>query len=98
MKIHFTNTEPSVVVEGLKEALGGRKLGELLSIDLHGNDIHVTIRKMGTSTLQFSHSAKGPGHTWELTTEKLALTHRAFKGEVMDKLTKIVQQLGGNVV
>ena len=33
----------------------------------------------------------------EQMNEKIAMTHRAFKGEVLAKLVKIVEQVGGRV-
>jgi len=97
MEIYFKDKNTLEVIEGIKSKLGGRKLGDLLEIEADGNDIRVTIRKMGTSTLEFSHRPGKEGHTWELSKEKLALTHRAFKGEIVEKLTSIIGSMGGTV-
>ena len=98
LEIYFKDKNPDEVIEGIKEKLGGRKLGDLLDFELEGSDIRVTIRKMGTSVLEFTHSQAEDGHHWLLSKEKLALTHRAFKGEIIEKLGKIVQSLGGQIV
>ncbi len=98
MEIYFKDKNTQEVIEGIKSKLGGRKLGDLLEIEADGNDIRVTIRKMGTSVLEFSHREKKGGHSWELSKEKLALTHRAFKGEIMEKLTHIIDSMGGSVI
>lgn len=97
MRIYFKDKSPEKVIEGIKEKLGGRRLGELLEIELSGEDIRVTIRKMGTSVLEFSHSNERGGHSWNLAKEKLAFTHRAFKGEIMEKLTNVINDMGGEV-
>lgn len=88
---------PSEVLDGIRERLGGRKLGELLEFELDGDDIRVTIRKMGTSVLEFAHSSENKGHRWKLSREKLALTHRVFKGEIVEKLAGVIEEMGGAV-
>ena len=98
MEIYFKDKNAKEVIEGIKDKLGGRKLGDLLEIEADGDDIRVTIRKMGTSTLEFSHQEKKDGHTWAPSKEKLALTHRAFKGEILEKLTNIIDSMGGKVI
>ena len=98
MEIYFKDKNTLEVIEGIKTKLGGRKLGDLLEIEADGDDIRVTIRKMGTSTLEFSHMKSKEGHKWELSKEKLALTHRAFKGEILDKLTSIIDSMGGKIL
>ena len=98
MEIYFKDKNTQEVIEGIKSKLGGRKLGDLLEIEADGEDIRVTIRKMGTSVLEFSHQEQKEGHKWELSKEKLALTHRAFKCEIVEKLTDIIGSMGGKVV
>lgn len=96
MEIYFKDKNTEEVIHGIQEKIGGRKLGDLLHLESEGSDIKVTIKKMGTSILEFSHHHKDGGHSWVLSKEKLAMTHRAFKGEIMDKLKDVVESLGGN--
>jgi hypothetical protein len=98
MEIQFKDLGTREVIAGIKEKLGGRKLGDLLEIEADGEDIRVTIRKLGTSTLEFSHQKTKDGHSWELSKEKIALTHKAFKGEILAKLTNIVDSMGGKII
>lgn len=99
MKIYFENKEPEKALQDIQNALIGRKLGKLVTFDLHDNDLTVTIHKMGKSHLEFSYKNTINGKMeWELTSEKIALAHRAFKNEVMEKLIKIVNSIGGEVV
>ena len=98
MEIYFKDKNAQQVIDGVREKMGGRKLSELLHIEADGNDIRVTIKKMGTSTLEFTHTEQKEGHHWQLSKEKLALTHRAFKGEIIEKLTRIIDSLGGKIL
>lgn len=98
MKINFKEQDPQKIVAELHSALGGRKLASILDLSLVGKDIHVTIKKLGTSTLEFTHNPSvKSGLEWELSAEKIALTHKAFKTEMIAKLTKIIENIGGVV-
>ena len=97
MKLCFENLQPEPVVHKLQEQLQDRKLGDLVHFDLSGDDIRVTIQKMGTSTLDFRHEKIGTRHEWTLTQEKIAFTHRPFKGEMLEKIVKLVAKVGGSV-
>lgn len=98
MRISFKDIKPSDVLEQIREKLDGRKLGDMVHFELRGTDLEVTIKKMGTSTLTFKNVGKGDHIEWELTSEKIALAHKAFKGDVMEKITKVVTQVGGKVM
>jgi len=95
--IYFRDKAPQKVLSDIKKSLSGRKIGELLDVELSGDDIHVRITKMGTSVLEFSYNDDDDGHRWDLSKEKLAFTHRAFKGEITEKLTRLITSLGGEV-
>lgn len=98
MKIYFQDKEPAQVVSDLTSKLGTRKMGEFVTLNLKDSDIEVTIKKMGTSTLLFGHSRRNGGREWQLVKEKIALPHRVFKQEIIGKLTKIINQIGGEVL
>jgi len=97
MIISYKEGQPEEILSQIREKLGGRKLGQMLQFHLEGGDLDVTIKKMGTSRLSFEQMSDGPSLRWELKSEKIALSHRAFKGEVLEKLTKVIQQTGGTV-
>ena len=97
MKISFTEREPQKNLDQISQLLEGRKLADLVSFQLRGKDLEVVIKKMGTSTLRFAHSESSTGMLWELRDEKIALTHRAFKDEMLEKIIKLVNQAGGEV-
>ena len=97
MLIKYQSGKPEEILEEIKEQLGGRKLGKMLHFDLENGNLGVTIKKMGTSQLYFERVQNGGALIWELQTEKIALAHKAFKSEVLEKLTKIITQTGGTV-
>lgn len=97
MDIKFPEKDLSVIIDKIKKALGGRELGKMVSFDHVGSEMIVTISKFGTSTLTFSTKPTADGSHLTLDKEKIALAHRALKGEVTDKIVKVIQQAGGTV-
>ena len=59
--------------------------------------LSVIIKKMGTSRLDFNHTGGEDKVIWELKNERIALSHRAFKNEVLVKLQEIVREIGGKL-
>ena len=98
MKIAFSLTTASAVVAALQAALQGRKLAEMVAISAAGEDVVVTISKFGTSTLTFTQTAATSGLEFELTGEKVAFTHKAFRNEVKEKLVQVIEKAGGRVM
>lgn len=97
MKINYSNDDPNQVVSLIEQNLSGRKLGKLVSLDLSGDQLIVTLSKMGTSKLFFDLKNVAGGVEFLLTEEKVALSHRAFKNEVKEKLVSVIENTGGRV-
>ena len=97
MKAFFKGMDLAAIKTALETAMKGRRLGELTRLDVTGNRLSATISKMGTSTLVFEGASRDGGTELSLTQEKLALTHRPLRGEVKDKLSRVVEQAGGTV-
>lgn len=97
MKMFFPETDPQKIVGSLKKALEGRELGDIVSFSLENKNITVTISKFGTTVLQFMHKGAAKGSEYELTSEKIAFTHRAFVGQVKDSFAKVVSKAGGQM-
>ncbi|HYX33048.1 MAG TPA: hypothetical protein VE954_08020 [Oligoflexus sp.] len=97
MQIQFSDSDPQSVIKKLEDAMGGRQLGNMVQFGMSGNDMIVTISKLGTSTLTFKCDQTPKGCHFALTKEKIALTHRPLKGEVTDKIVKVIQKAGGQV-
>ena len=100
MNIIFeSETSPKNVIDNIQEKLSGRNLGKIVSLDLAPNSsLTVTIKKAGKSTLEFDIDGAKSGVVWSLRKEKIALAHRAFKSEVLEKIRGIVEQAGGELV
>jgi len=97
MKIVFENLKPKDALSKLKKTLQGRQLGEIVSFELENSELRVVISKLGTSTLSFACEDENGDCVFQLSGEKIAFAHRAFKGEVMGKFVNVVEKSGGVV-
>lgn len=95
MNIQFQEKDPQVVLSKIKEAMGDRQLGKMVSFDLSGDEMVVTISKLGTSTLHFKYSQNVQGTHFVLAKEKIALAHRPMKADVSAKVLNVIQKAGG---
>ncbi len=95
MHIHFTDNDPNTVISKIKDVMGDRALSKMVSFDMSGNEMIVTISKLGTSSLHFTCSKGAQGCQFELTKEKIALAHKPLKGEVTAKIYKVIEKAGG---
>ena len=99
MKFQVPLPDAVSVTEAIKDSLGGRKLGDLLQVTCENpSTVLVEIRKMGTSTLEFSVSPKDNGVYCELVKEKIGFTHKMFESEVKEKIKKVIENLGGQIL
>ncbi|MEW5852479.1 MAG: hypothetical protein AB2A00_27070 [Myxococcota bacterium] len=98
MKAFFAGIKAKDIVDKVRGALQGRKLGEMSRLDVQGDRIVMTISKLGTSVLEFQTTERPDGTEVALVAEKLALAHRALRGEVKEKLAKVVEKAGGKVL
>jgi hypothetical protein len=97
MQIQFPDNDPQAIVKKLEDAMGGRALAKMVNFDMSGNELIVTISKLGTSTLHFKCDHTPKGCHFALSKEKIALAHRPLKGEVTEKIVKVIQKAGGQV-
>ena len=97
MHISFSEQDPNKVLTDIQANMEGRKLAKMVSFDLKGEILTITIKKLGTSTLEFNYKKAGAGLEFDLSKEKIAMSHKAFKGEVTEKIVKIIQKSGGTV-
>ncbi len=97
MQVNFPEKNLGAIIDKIKNALGGRELGKMVSFDQQGDEMVVTISKFGTSTLHFACKETPNGSQLTLGKEKIAMTHKPLKNEVTDKIVKVIQQAGGTV-
>lgn len=97
MKISFPKQESKKIISAIKKAMGDRALSEMVDLSIEKSQMIITISKLGTSTLTFAKEVNDDRVLFVMTSEKIAFTHRAFKGEVTDALMKIVKKAGGTV-
>jgi len=97
MKIEFKEKDRNKVLASIQEAMGGRKLAELVKFNLKTGALEVVISKLGTSTLTFTETTGANGLSYNLTNEKIAFTHKAFKDEVTQKIMAVIESAGGKL-
>ena len=90
--------QPEEIINDIETQLGGRKLGKILDFKISGSGLEVVIKKMGTSTLTFEQDSNKSGTSWTLTKEKIALTHRPMKSDMLGKITAIIEKTGGKII
>ena len=98
MRISFAEDNLSLIVEKIKSTLGTRELSKMVNFEIKGQEMVVTISKLGTSSLHFTFEKKTAGCVLTLTKEKIALTHKPLKGEVTGKIVKVIEKAGGQVL
>ena len=98
MKIFFPKKPSSEeVIQKITSEMGSRKIADLLSFDASDTSLEILIKSMGTSKLTFDRKEGSDETCFALCKEKIALTHRAFKGELTKKLVTIIEKAGGRV-
>ncbi len=97
MEFRFNENDLDVIIAKIKDELKDRDMGKILNFTHSDSDLRITIKKLGTSTLDFSVCEDDGGLLVELTKEKLALSHRPLKKELVQKLEKIVEKIGGSM-
>ena len=97
MKIQFPKQTNAQIIAMLTKTMSGRAIADLVSLNEEGGNLIVKISKLGTSTLTFTRSDSADHSEFALTSEKIALAHKAFKNEVTDKLIGVIERAGGKV-
>jgi hypothetical protein len=98
MKVQFAKQSTQTIITGIRQAMDGRALGDMVSIDEERGGLLVKISRLGTSSLQFDRSENGEFAVFTLSEEKIAFAHRAFKDEVKSKLVHIIEKSGGKIL
>jgi hypothetical protein len=95
----FQNVDTNVFAQNFSNALKGRELGKIVSLSASQDVITITLAKLGTSELRYSVVKQTDGtRVATLTQEKIALTHRAFRSDIEQKLMRILEKCGATPV
>lgn len=76
------------------EAIHGRELGNMTTLQKSGNEITVTISKLGTTELKYLLEPLSTGFKAALKSEKIAFAHRPFRADIEGKLQRVMEKLG----
>lgn len=91
------NATPEEFITKITDALAGRELGKIASMTLAGENVLVTFSKLGKSEVTFALKKESNQFTCNHLSEKIALTHRALRGDIEGKLAKVLESVGATV-
>lgn len=86
--------DPGAFVERVRKELSGRELGEIVTLDLDGDELIVRFSRMGTSELRYALDVADGGFSARLAGERIALLHGAFRQTFEDKFEQIIAHVG----
>lgn len=98
MKIQFCSLSPVEAVKKIEKKISGRKLGAMVSFQLDNEQLIVKISKLGSSRLFFDVENKSGDTVLELASEKIALSHKAMKASVLEKLVAVIESCDGKIL
>jgi len=97
LKFQFPNKPVNEILDAIKKAMEGRQISDLVKLDSTADKVTVSISKLGTSVLTFLKKNVGENIELSLDSEKIAFAHKAFYGEVKEKLISIIEKAGGKI-
>lgn len=97
MKVEYDEQPIGDILKKIEEMLGGRQLGEMVSIQETDEGFDLIVDKMGKSKLSFNSECKDGKVCFDLTKEKIAFTHKPFQDEVKKKIVSVIEKTGGKV-
>lgn len=96
-RFEVPDRSPEEFVEDVRRALAGRSLGQIVSLDVEGEQIVVRLRKMGTTELRYDTAPEGEGFVATLAREKVAPFHAPFRADFEHKLEHVLDDLGARL-
>jgi hypothetical protein len=88
---------PADFLSAIETALKGRTLGEIVSMRRDGADVVIVFSRLGTSEVRYRVTERDGGFRCERANEKIAFAHRAFRGEIESKLSKVLEKAGARI-
>lgn len=92
-----SNESPLVFAARVSEALKGRSLGSIVSVEGRPDAFLVRFDRLGKSEVEYRVVADGPGFRATVAKESIAFAHRAFRSDIEGRLVKLVEKLGAKV-
>lgn len=71
---------------------------DIMTFESCDKHILITVNKAGISTIKFCGTPDQTGTIYESIEENLAFAHRLIRGKIIQKLSVIVEQLGGHII
>lgn len=84
----------SEFIKNVTESLATRELGKIANISMINEKIVIRFSKLGKSEVFFSLTKQPNGFECIHESEKISLTHRAFRTDIETKLAKVLEQNG----
>ena len=94
-EIPFNNVED--FTSKVKGELSSRPLGKIVQFSHQGEVLSVSFSKLGKSTVTYRVGKHLDGHKARLVEEKIAFAHKAFKGEIIGKITRLLERHGAKI-
>lgn len=88
---------PESFARAMQDAMKGRALGSMTTITVEGDELVLTVSRLGTSEVRFRTTPSGTGFRAIPSGEKIALPHRVFRDEMQRKLEKVLVTAGARV-
>ncbi len=79
------------------KALSERELGKIANVSLNGENVIITFSKLGKSEVIYSLKNSTEGFQCIHKSEKISLTHKAFRSDIESKLAKVLEANGAQV-
>ena len=92
------NSTPQEFIEKVMTILQKGELGKVTTMTASGDNFTVVFSKLGKSEIVYDLTKEGTNFSCTFKSEKVAFTHKAFKGEVDKGITKAFEHAGATVV
>ncbi|APJ03459.1 hypothetical protein [Silvanigrella aquatica] len=84
-------------VKKVTDSLSTRELGKIASISLSGENVIICFSKLGKSEVIFTLKSTENGFQCIHKSEKISFTHKAFRSDIENKLSKVLESNGAIV-
>jgi len=88
---------PDEFIERVRQALSGRELERMVSLEHRGDELVVRFSRLGTSELRYALEETGDGFRAELVHEQVAFLHIAFQRTFEEHFESVIARVGGRV-